>query len=103
IPAVMPKEYNATFQQAQFLTYSPAVVELLKDSAAKEGTIGKLVAMKNADERVRGAFATVDGRAPDKEELAASKGFLKERSAVEDGLRDLVWALMTSAEFLTIP
>jgi hypothetical protein len=103
MPAVMPKEYNATFQQAQFLTYSPAVVELLKDSAAKDGTLGKLVAMKTADERVRGAFVAIYGRAPDKEELAAAKEFLKDRSAVEDGLRDLVWALMTSAEFLTMP
>jgi hypothetical protein len=104
MPEVMPKEYNASFQQAQFLTYSPAVVELLKDSGGKDGTVGKLVAMKNADERVRGAFVAVYGRGPDKEELAAAKDFLDERSAKpEAGARDLIWALMTSAEFLTMP
>jgi hypothetical protein len=104
MPEVMPKEYNASFQQAQFLTYSPAVVELLKDSGGNEGTVGKLVAMKNIDERIRGAFVAVYGRGPDKEELAAAKEFLNERSTKpEEGARDLIWALMTSAEFLTMP
>lgn len=102
MPDVMPKEYNATFQQAQFLTYSPAVVDLLKDSY-NDGTIGKLVAIKSADETARGAFHAVYGRWPDKEEWAATTEFLNGRSNPQEGVRDLLWALMTSAEFLTMP
>jgi len=98
IPDVLPKEYNATFQQAQFLANSPALLAMLKPAAER------LAAVEGDSERVRQAFLSVLGRAPDTEELAAVKAFLKERATDPTGAaRDLLWALMTSAEFLTMP
>lgn len=100
IPEVQPKEYNATFQQAQFLSSSPALFEILKPHPG--GTIERLAQLQSPGDRARGAFSAVLGREPDAEELRAACEFLSDAS--ESGaLRDLLWALMTSAEFQTMP
>lgn len=102
VPDVLPKDYNATFQQAQFLTDSPAMTGLFQ--AARAGVIEKITALPEPAARVREAFKAVYGRVPDAEEAQQSEAFL--RSGTEkphDATRDLLWALMTSAEFLTAP
>ena len=102
IPDVLPKEYNATFQQAQFLSYSPALTEILKP--ASEGTVVRLVAIPQSSARARAAFLAVYGRAPDSEETRQTAAFLDARpDQSAEAVRDLLWALMTSAEFLTMP
>jgi hypothetical protein len=102
MPDVMPREYNASFQQAQFLTNAPAFSAVLK--TATGGTVERIAALPDADARVREAFVAVFGREPDAEESTATAAFLKERAdRPADGLRDLMWALMTSAEFLSMP
>ncbi len=102
IPDVLPKDYNATFQQAQFLCNAPSLAAILK--ADGEGTVSRLAALPDATARARAAFLAVYGRAPDAEETAAARSFLEARTGrPADGARDLTWALMTSAEFLTMP
>jgi mono/diheme cytochrome c family protein len=102
MPEVLPKEYNATFQQAQFLSGSPTMTGLL--SAAQEGCVKKIAGLPEATSRVKEAFAMVYGRAPDAEEEKAAGAFFQERgSEVGAATRDLIWALMTSAEFLAMP
>ena len=102
MPDVLPREYNATFQQAQFLSSSPALAEILKP--ASEGTVARLAAIPQCSSRVRRAFLAVYGRVPDSEEARQTEAFLEARSdKPADALRDLLWALMTSAEFLTMP
>ena len=102
IPDVLPKEYNATFQQAQFLENSPALAELLK--ANRGNTAERMEKLGTDRERVAEAFFAVLGRSPDAEENSAAESFLKERGENKAGaVRDLLWALMTSAEFLTMP
>ena len=102
MPDVLPREYNASFQQAQFLSYSPALAEIVKPAA--EGTVARLVALPKSSDRVRQAFLAVHGRVPDSEEAKQSKAFLDARSnQPAEAVRDLLWALMTSAEFLTMP
>jgi mono/diheme cytochrome c family protein len=102
IPDVLPKDYNATFQQAQFLENSPALADLLKP---REGnTAERIEKLATDQERVAEAFFAVMGRSPDAEEASTAEEFLKERGDKKaDGVRDLLWALMTSAEFLTMP
>jgi len=102
MPEVLPKEYNSTFQQAQFLSYSPALTEILKP--ASEGTVARLVAIPQSNARARAAFLAVHGRAPDSEEARQTTDFLDahpDKSA--EAVRDLLWALMTSGEFLAMP
>jgi mono/diheme cytochrome c family protein len=102
LPDVLPREYNATFQQAQFLANSPELADLLKP--APGSTAACLAALPDAASRVQKAFLAVDGRLPEPEEAARAGAFLRERpDQPAEGVRDLLWALMTSAEFLTMP
>ena len=101
LPDVFPREYNATFQQAQFLSTSRALTEILKPGS--EGTVTRLAALAKSSDRVRHAFLAVYGRAPDSKEAHQCKAFLEVRRDKAEAVRDLVWALMTSAEFLTMP
>ncbi len=102
LPDVLPRDYNATFQQAQFLTNSPALQDLLKP--AEGNTAARLAALPDVEARAREAFLAVLARQPDAEETAQAAVFLRgypDKPA--DGVRDLLWALMTGAEFLTVP
>ncbi|MEN9676082.1 MAG: hypothetical protein RIS76_1978 [Verrucomicrobiota bacterium] len=102
LPDVLPREYNATFQQAQFLAHSPLLAELL--TPAPDRTVTRLAALPDTAMRVREAFLAAYLRTPDAEELVQADAFLKERSdRPEEAVRDLFWALLTSAEFLTFP
>ncbi|MGZ8940773.1 MAG: DUF1549 domain-containing protein [Limisphaerales bacterium] len=102
IPAVLPKEYNASFQQALFLDNSPALAGTLK--VLEGNTAERLVKLENVEERIRMAFQAVLGREPDAKELSSTAEFLKEHTGdAAAEVRDLMWALMTSAEFLTMP
>jgi len=102
IPDVLPKEYNATFQQAQFLASSPALAALVKPE--NQNTAVRIAGLPEPADRVREAFLAVDGRLPDAEETAQAGEFLRTRSdRPAEAVRDLLWALMTSAEFLTAP
>ncbi|WP_395739873.1 DUF1549 domain-containing protein [Prosthecobacter sp.] len=101
MPEVLPKEYIATFQQAQFLSGSPTMTALMQ--AAQEGSVKRIAGLPDPTSRVKEAFAMVYGRAPDAEEEKAAGAFLAERKDVAAAVRDLVWALMTSAEFLAMP
>jgi mono/diheme cytochrome c family protein len=102
MPDVLPREYNATFQQAQFLSNSPALAEIVKP--ANGNAAGRIAALAEANIRVREAFLAVYGRLPDADEAAHAEAFLNGRTDKPDeGVRDLLWALMTSAESLTMP
>jgi hypothetical protein len=105
LPDVLPREYNATFQQAQFLSTSPALAEILKPGSEPRTPSGvtRLAALARSSDRVRQAFLAVYGRAPDSEEAKQAKAFLEVRTDKAEAVRDLLWALMTSAEFLTMP
>jgi hypothetical protein len=102
IPDVMPREYQATFQQAQFLSASPALKELLEP--VPESTVARIAALQTPSERVEAAFRAVLGRAPEREEMAqAERVFASHPEQPVAAARDLLWALATSAEFLTTP
>ncbi len=102
IPEVLPKDYNATFQQAQFLANSTALAELLKP--APGGALDRMTGLPTTPARVQDAFLTVYGRVPDAEEATQAGQFLNQRpDAPALAAGDLFWALMTSAEYLTMP
>lgn len=102
IPDVMPREYQATFQQAQFLAAAPAIKDLLEPVPGS--TITGIVALPAVPERVEAAFRAVLGRPPEEEELARVGEVLATRPEQPvEAVRDLLWALATSAEFLTMP
>jgi hypothetical protein len=100
LPDVMPLEYNATFQQAQFLTNSPALAALLTDSPA----VARVAALPDAISRTRAVFRAALGRDPDAVETQRAAAFLNDRpDQPAPAVRDLLWAVLTGAEFLTAP
>lgn len=95
-PEVMPANYSPSLQQALLLTNAATLDELLKP--APGSMIAKIAALPSPEARVREAFSAAYGRAPDAEELARCVAMLKTQSA-QRGARNLLWALVTSAEF----
>lgn len=101
VPDVLPRDYNAGLRQAQFLDNSPEIAELLQPTAP---TVAQLLSLPDPAARVRGAFRTIFGRLPDDEEAAHALAFLNDTSrSPEAALRELLWALLTSPEFLLMP
>ena len=102
VPLVPPADYNANYQQAQFLARSPLLGALL--NPAPGGLVARLAALPQPADRVREAFLAVDQRSPDAEEAARAAALLQAGEAdPAAAVRDLLWALLTSAEFLTMP
>ena len=102
LPEVLPREYSATYQQAQFFSNAPDLQEILKPDPGS--TAASLAALPDTSARVQGAFLAVYGRLPDTEEAAhAAQLFDPLPAAPAEPIRDLLWALLTSAEFLTVP
>ncbi|MEX0938704.1 MAG: DUF1549 domain-containing protein [Pirellulales bacterium] len=97
-PEVFPEENLATLKQTLFLSNNNSLWERIRGTSG--GTAEALVAIEDAGDRVREAFRRVYGRAPDEEELQAATQFLTERSADSRAAVDqLLWAMITSAEF----
>jgi mono/diheme cytochrome c family protein len=102
LPDVLPREYAATWQQAQFLSGAAVLEELLRPEVSP--TAARLSALSAVDERVRLAFQEVWGRDPDADEQQRSAEFFAAHSGdASVAVRDFLWALVTSAEFLTVP
>lgn len=95
-PDLFPAETQAGLQQAMFLANSPLFDSL---TSVQPGSLAaRLLALPDATQRVQGAFQAVFLRAPDALELAECTRYLESR-APESGVRQLLWALLTSAEF----
>jgi hypothetical protein len=95
-PDLMPDTYSPSLQQALFLTNSPVLDDLLKPSPGS--TLAKLIALGSNAARVKEAFSTVLGRAPDAVELQQCQSMIVGQSP-EKASRNLLWALLTCAEF----
>lgn len=93
-PDVFPLENVSTLKQALMLSNNPRIDDLLKSPNAK--TITEIAALDDAA-KVKALFARALSREPDNDELAHSMSYLKEHTA--DGARQVLWALLTSAEF----
>ena len=95
-PEVFPAEYNATLHQAMFFSNSPLFDQLLAPQG--DNLAMRLAASSNVETRIREAFAAVFGRTPEPDELRECARYLASRPA-EAGVKQLLWAMLTSAEF----
>jgi mono/diheme cytochrome c family protein len=95
-PDLFPAEYNASLQQAAFLSNNPKLDDFLKP--AGDNTTAAALAEKTPDAQTKFLFKRLFNRAPDKDELAQSVAFLKDRPA-EKAVPELLWTLIASAEF----
>ncbi|HEY0456778.1 MAG TPA: DUF1549 domain-containing protein [Verrucomicrobiae bacterium] len=95
-PDLFAPDYNPTLQQALLLSNSPLLDALLEKQS--NSTTAKILALDTSESRIAAAFKIVLGRQPDKDEAQSAKLFLAKRNA-ETGTRELLWALLASAEF----
>ena len=97
-PDVFPPEYNATLQQAMFLSNSPLFDALLQP---RDGNLlSRLEAIQDPKQRVQQTFDAILGRAPDRGEMDESLRYLTSHPGTA-GIRHLAWALLTGTEFQT--
>ena len=102
MPAVMPEQVLTTISEALFLTNNPVVNQFIADSQKTGRLIPKLAAMSTDDERVAVVFATVFGRDASVEERETFLSFLaasKDEQGLKQRLEQVLWAMLTSAEF----
>ncbi len=97
-PDLFPVEFNANLKQALFLTNNRLFDDLLKPQS--DNLTERLLAIDSPRGRVKEAFLAVLGRAPDPEEARRGADYLSRRlEHPEAATQQLVWALLTSAEF----
>jgi hypothetical protein len=95
-PNLFAPEYNATLQQALFLSNSPVLESLLQP---RPGNLAERLAdLADDPTRVKTAFQAVLGRNPDRDELRASVAYLQEHPG-QGGWSQFLWALLSGAEF----
>ncbi len=82
-----------------YLRNDPEVLKLLDrpEGWLKQVTKSKL---KDADELVRQAYLRVLNRLPDEREAGVAKKYLTDAKDTPSGLRDLLWALVNTKEFI---
>jgi hypothetical protein len=98
-PGLCEPEYNATLQQAMFLSNNPLFDALLQPR--DHNLTERLIELTSSAKRVDEAFVEILGRKPDEAERTRAVAYLDARSErPEDGVRQLTWALLTGAEFL---
>lgn len=91
-------EIAFSLKAALFLLNDDAVLALLKPEA--ENTTAALVKMKPDNLMIEKAYLAILSRKPDPQETKDALEFLSNPSiAGESGVKNLVWALLSSSEF----
>ncbi len=75
LPDVLPVDYNATYQQAQFWASSSQISGLLKPDPDR--TVARLAALPEPNDRVKEAFLAAYARLPDQDEESQAEALLK--------------------------
>jgi hypothetical protein len=95
-PDLFPEEYNASLQQATFISNSALLDQLL--SRASGNSTDRILQLASTEAQVCRAFELVLGRPPADDELEQARLVLARRPG-EPGVKQLLWALLASAEF----
>ena len=95
---LLPVSYQATLQQAMFLTNSPEIDHLL--SPRPGNTSHRLLKISDQTERISETFVSLLGRLPTKTEFEYVQTFLNKRSQDQVAAqKQLMWSLIAGPEF----
>ena len=98
-PDLLPVDYQATLQQAMFLTNSPEIDHLL--SPRPGNTTHRLLEIESQQTRIEETFLAILGRLPDQTETETVAHFLSKRHGKrEQAQKQFSWSLISSPEFL---
>lgn len=100
-PSTLRDEVAGTIPQALFLMNSPQLNQLIRADDARSPIARILQAVSDDDDAVRELYLAVLGRLPSKGELAVCQEYLAEAPTTEEGMEDVLWALLNSSEFQT--
>ena len=89
---------SSNLAQSLHLLNSPDVRNKLAHPTGRAEKLAKDA--RPAEERVRELYRVAFARDPRPDELRAALGYLAESRAAREGYQDVLWALMTSKEFL---
>jgi Protein of unknown function (DUF1553) len=97
---VLPDETVVTVNDTLFYSNGAVIEEYLASSNSEEHLIKQLIALESHEQRVQRLFLAAFGREPAEDETAAVAAFLEKRAdSMEPALRQVIWSLVTSAEF----
>lgn len=92
------EDYQIGVSEALLMSNGDRIQELLTEK--NERLVGRLAQIENVDERVAVAVRNVLSRPPADEEVSLLGEYLAKRTDRQvEGIRQLVWVLLTSAEF----
>ncbi len=87
-----------TLPQVMHFVCGETVIEKVRD---KDGTLARLLGSKTGDDQlIEDLYVTVLSRLPTKRERAAAKKYLTDSDNRTHGAEDVMWALLTSQEFM---
>jgi hypothetical protein len=97
-PEVFPEESVSVLKQSLFLTNNPTLQQIV---AARPGSVLRQLQSRDDNQAiVRTAFEATFARQPEEDELIACTEYLSARAENHNAaVRQLIWALLTSAEF----
>lgn len=96
-PSVPQRDLEGTMQQALLLMNNQQLQGKLSGSALAKD----LAALKSDDDLIREAFLGTLARAPTPAETSRYKSHLQKASSRTEGIEDILWVLVNSAEFVT--
>ena len=96
-PDVFPAESMSVLSQSLFLSNSQSVGQLTQ--MRENSVLAELLAQDENQHVVHIAFESAFGRQPDDAELVQSLSFLSRKADRQAAIRQMMWALVTSAEF----
>lgn len=97
-PSLFAEVFSPSVQQAMFASNGSTIDGMLRKTEFP--FVSKLVAMKDNEAVVKNAFLATLGRVPESSERARGVEFLNQRSDRRDeAIRQLLWAVISGAEF----
>jgi hypothetical protein len=89
---------DTTLPQVMHFVCGETVIEKVR---GKDGTLARLLGSKTGDDQlIEDLYVTVLSRLPTKRERAAAKKYLTDSDNRTHGAEDVMWALLTSQEFM---
>jgi hypothetical protein len=99
-PDVLPKDHVSTVRDALFLSNSKEFEQLIQASDQPEHLVPSLLEIESRESQIKMLFERLFARDPDASELREVMQYLDLRNErLEQAMQQVVWSLLTSAEF----
>ena len=100
LPKVLPTDSVTTVRDALFLSNNPALHEYITECQQEDHLQPRLLALPAHFDKAELLFRTLYGRDPSAEEQRAVAGYLAAKpDELKERLQQVVWSMITSAEF----